>query len=86
MSIDVYIWLTYRYFQIDGPMTLNWFQMKWLFGDSIANDARGMMNFKNKFREAMIEISKFYPDAKFNIDVTNGITLFPSRPHIPILK
>lgn len=83
MAIDVYIWLTYRYCNLGDPMTMNWRHLKWLFGDAFANSNQGHVNFKSKFREILVEITNYYPDAIFSVDDARWVTLLPSpRLHI----
>lgn len=82
MAIDVYMWLTYRYFLIGDEMTLNWPQLKWLFSDSFADSNRGLKTFKTKFREILTEVTNYYPEAKIVVDDIRGVTLLPSQPTV----
>lgn len=78
LAIDVYCWLTYRYFSLKRPIAISWADLMIQFGNSYQRGA----HFKSNFREAMERVFLFYPQARFNIDQF-GVQLLPSPTHVP---
>ena len=78
LAIDVYCWLTYRYFSLSRPAFITWKQL----ADQFGNVFQHAKHFKPKFVSALTRVSLFYPQAKYSIS-NRGICLFPSPTHIP---
>lgn len=77
MAIDLYCWLTYRYYRMPKPQLITWEQLANQFGNNYARK----IHFKNKFIQAIERISLFYPAAKISI-LDEGVLLYPSPPHV----
>lgn len=79
LAIDVYCWLTYRYYKMSQPQMITWEKLANQFGNNYARK----VNFRSQFVKALERISLFYPTAKFNT-AQIGILLYPSKPHVPV--
>ena len=78
LAMDVYCWLTYRYFRMPRPAFITWKQLSAQFGNVFAN----AKHFKPKFICALHRVSLFYPKAKYSISA-RGLCLYPSPTHVP---
>lgn len=79
LAIDVYCWLTYRFYQMSGPQMISWEQLANQFGNNYSR----ISHFKIQFSRALKQVFLLYPEAKFNIkDI--GVLLYPSKPHVPV--
>ncbi|WP_417500146.1 replication protein RepA [Methylophaga sp.] len=79
LAIDVYCWLTYRYYQMSAIQMITWEQLANQFGNNYSRE----VNFKNQFIKALERISLLYPAAKFSTTEV-GILLYPSKSHVPV--
>lgn len=85
MALDVYCWSTYRVSYLKDRAFIPWEGLQNQFGSSYATTLRGKRNFKSSFIEALKKVSLVYPG--LNADPQqDGLTLFPSRTHIPRKK
>jgi len=78
LAMDIYCWLTYRYYSLKRPITISWGDLIIQFGNSYQRDA----HFKANFRNALERVKLFYPQARFIVDQF-GVQLFPSPTHVP---
>lgn len=78
LAMDIYCWLTYRYYSMKTPTQISWSQLSGQFGSEISRPS----NFRRKFCSAIARVSLLYPDAKFSIS-NSGLLLYPSRTHVP---
>ena len=93
LGIDLYLWLTYRVFRLDGPMWLTWPQLYKQFGvDPTKSDARVTVdNFRKKVLRELTKIQTAWPGLEYRIErgrrheKTGGLVLLPSAPQIPPL-
>jgi hypothetical protein len=81
LSIDIYIWLTYRYHALKEPQPISWQQLQWQFGANYAPTAQGHSNFKTNFRRALRQVLALYRDARLIVR-QDLIVLLPSKPHV----
>ena len=83
LGLDLYLWLTYRTFNLTRPMRLSWKQLYRQFGADPAN-ARNK-NIVNAFRtDCLRELKKIkdaWPDLHYQT-VTGALLLSPSPPRI----
>ena len=83
LGLDLYLWLTYRTFNLTRPMRLSWKQLYRQFGVDPAN-ARNK-NTVNAFRtDCLRELKKIkgaWPDLHYQT-VTGALLLSPSPPRI----
>lgn len=87
LAMDIYTWLTYRMFVLGvrgrPEVLIPWIGLKGQFGSNYSDDAKGLSNFKTKFRARLREVLAFYPDARGNVeDVGDHLRLTPCRSHI----
>jgi hypothetical protein len=78
MDLDVYAWLVHRLFTLSKPSTITWAQLSGQFGHSYSQTR----NFRQFFLASLKRVQAVYPDAKVATR-DSGITLLPSKPHIP---
>lgn len=78
LAMDVYCWLTYRYYSLKRPIMINWGDLMIQFGNSYQRAA----HFKSSFRNALDRVALFYPQAQFIVDQF-GVQLLPSPTHVP---
>lgn len=77
LTIDIYIWLTYRFNILNKPLYLPWEVLKEQFGASYSD----ISNFVTYFKKSLKQIKIIYKEANFQVSSKNLI-LFPSKPHI----
>lgn len=78
LAMDIYCWLTYRYFRMYKPARITWKQLAEQFGCVLSRES----NFRAKFEKAIVRVVLFYVQAKYKI-TKSGITLYPSPTHVP---
>ena len=78
LSMDIYIWLSYRLRSLAKPMTVSWSALHNQFGPEYATTK----SFRERFIKNLKEALCVYPDAK--LDMTSlGVVLYPSLPAVP---
>ena len=83
LGLDLYMWLTYRTFSLQGPLRLSWRQLYRQFGvdPARANDKRTVQNFRRKVLREMDKIRTAWPN--LNYATAKGVlVLLPSKPSI----
>lgn len=81
LAMDIYFWLTHRYFRLHKPSLVPWDTLRQQFD----NQYKRKSHFREKFLKALNKVSLLYPDARF-AHSEKGILLLPSRTHIPKKK
>lgn len=81
LAIDIYCWLTYRFYGLSAPTVISWKQLQGQFGSEISRES----NFRQKFRKALNRVSLFYSEAQYSIS-RSGLRLYPSPTHVPKTK
>lgn len=85
LQMDIYVWLTYRFFYLKKETLISWKTLTNQFGSCYSSDirdqSRGARNFKHKFLEALKKVWIVYPAANLCPEKT-GLRLFPSQTHI----
>ena len=87
LAMDLYTWLSYRMFvlRVSGrsEALIPWAGLKAQFGNSYANNDKGLDNFRWKFRARLREVLLFYPDARDHVeDAGEHLRLTTCRLHI----
>lgn len=77
-ALDIYLWLTSRYFRMYKPTLISWLQLEDQFGNSFANSR----HFHEKFKSAIGKVTLLYPEARYSFKSV-GLMLYPSPPHVP---
>ena len=91
LGLDLYMWLVYRTFKLDGPLRLSWPTLYRQFGvdPSKAGDKRTVDNFRTKCLRELIKIKSAWPGLQYRIErgsrgkKTGALVLLPSVPQIP---
>ncbi len=78
MDLDVYAWLVHRLFHLSRPSSITWEQLSGQFGHGYTL----LRKFRAYFAESLKRVQAVYPEAKLKLTGA-GITLLPSRPHVP---
>ncbi|MBL6459284.1 hypothetical protein JMJ55_28590 [Belnapia sp. T6] len=79
VSLDVYVWLAYRFNSLKVRTPIRWAALKDQFG---THDSR-LSNFKRDFKKALAAAVAAYPEARVDLaDDDSGLILYPSRPPV----
>lgn len=78
MALDLYAWLTYRFFTLTHPVTLTWPALRRQFGA----DYTHIRQFRYAFRRELKRVQATYPQARLIDRGQRGIELFPSPTHV----
>lgn len=81
MAIDLYCWLTYRFFSLTKPTTVPWEALWIQFG----SDTSSVKKFKELFKATLEKVLITYWEAKA-IPVKSGLLIEPSRTSVPKRK
>ena len=84
LGLDLYMWLTYRTFSLDGPKRLSWPMLYQQFG---VDPARGgnrvtVDNFRKDCLRELKKIKTTWPDLNYST-APGLLILYPSKPAIP---
>jgi hypothetical protein len=74
-ALDVYSWLTYRFFTIQRRTEIPWESLQMQFGTETESERK----FRALFRKALKDVLVVYPDAKVDADSSKALVLQPSR-------
>ena len=78
MSIDIYIWLTYRLHVLNRPTSISWPALYSQFGAGF----KELRQFKPEFRKNLDFALAVYPEARV-YEREQGVELIPSPPPVP---
>ena len=78
LSMDVYVWLSYRLRSLSKATTVSWAALHSQFGPEYATTK----SFRERFIPNLKEALAVYPDAKVDVSVA-GVVLYPSPPAVP---
>lgn len=78
MAIDIYSWLTWRFFSLSRRTQIPWEALQMQFGSEIKN----IRKFRQQFNEALQQVLVVYPDAKVE-PTTSSLILSPSNTSVP---
>ncbi len=76
-EIDIYIWLTWRFFRLRRPVVVPWASLMLQFGCAY----RSQRHFKQRFLAYLANVIGYYPAARLET-CRAGLRLNPSRPHV----
>ena len=76
-EIDVYVWLTWRFFRLRRPTTIPWPSLMLQFGCGYANPR----HFKKRFLGYLRGVIQYYPEVRLE-SASAGLVLKPSPPHV----
>ena len=80
LGLDLYLWLTYRVFFLEGPVALPWKRLYRQFGadPAKADDRFVVRNFRTKCLRELVKIKTAWPEFRYST-VKGYLVLFPSR-------
>jgi hypothetical protein len=81
MSLDIYVWLAWRLWVIQKPISITWAAVYAQFGTGYSK----ISHFKPRFVVSLAAAVAAYPQSKVAVDYEMGITMFPSPPPVPRL-
>ena len=76
-EIDIYVWLTWRFFRLRKPVTIPWASLALQFGCGYANPR----HFKKRFLGYLRSVIDYYPEVRLE-SVSGGLLLRPSLTHV----
>lgn len=76
-EIDIYVWLSWRFFRLRQPVTIPWRLLMLQFGCGYANPR----HFKQRFLRYLKSVIRYYPAARLT-PTQEGLVLRPSAPHV----
>jgi hypothetical protein len=76
-EIDIYVWLTWRFFRLRRPVTIPWASLALQFGSGYANPR----HFKKRFLGYLRSVIEYYPEVRLE-STTAGLLLRPSPTHV----
>ena len=77
LALDVYCWLTYRFFSLNRPTAISWPDLAFQFG----TQTRRVRDFRRRFVEALTDVLAVYPQARVRVR-REHLTLYPSPTHV----
>lgn len=81
LQIDIYVWLTYRFYYLKKPTLISWYLLSQQFGSNYACNSQGLRDFKRNFLKALHVVKVMYQAASIELE-TEGIVLKPSKTHV----
>ena len=77
-EIDIYVWLTWRFFSLRRRVVIPWESLMLQFGARYRNPR----HFKRRFLRYLRRVIDYYPEARL-AESPQGLILRPSPTHIP---
>ena len=76
-EIDIYVWLTWRFFRLRRPVTIPWASLALQFGSRYSNPR----HFKKRFLGYLRSVIDYYPEVRVRPG-DQGLRLEPSATHV----
>lgn len=76
-EIDIYVWLTWRFFRLRKPVTIPWNSLQPQFGCGYKNPR----HFKRRFLKYLKSVISYYPEVRLR-NTDSGLLLKPSPTHV----
>jgi hypothetical protein len=76
-EIDIYVWLTWRFFRLRRPVTIPWASLALQFGSGYANPR----HFRKRFLGYLRSVVGYYPAIRLE-NTASGLLLKPSPTHV----
>jgi len=76
-EIDIYIWLTWRFYRLRRPVTISWSSLALQFKSRYANPR----HFKKRFLGYLRSVIDYYPEVRLE-STSAGLLLRPSPTHV----
>lgn len=81
LSMDIYVWLSWRFSFLRGDQKVGWEQLQQQFGSASEETKK----FRQTFTTALERVRKVYPDIRVSTG-PYGLTLRPSKTSVPKLR
>ncbi len=78
LAMDIYSWLTYRFYRLNKPIVIRWEELMKQFGSNYSNKRQFRQNFLKQLRKVLV----VYPQANVDEQPKVGLKLMPSPTHI----
>ena len=82
LALDVYAWLTHRFYSLSRPTVVPWASLRAQFGGDYADTPQGRRNFRRELLRRVGQVRVLYPAANVS-EVADGLELRPSPTHVP---
>jgi len=82
LAMDIYSWLTYRFYRLSKPMVIPWASLELQFG----SDYSDPRNFRRSFLKQLKKVKTVYPQAQVQPVPRKGLKLLPSPTHVAKLR
>jgi hypothetical protein len=82
LAMDIYSWLTYRFYRLHKPVLIPWQALMLQFGSNYSNTRQFRQNFLKQLRKVLV----IYPRARVTEKLRVGLTLWPSPSHIMFVR
>ncbi|MCB1054553.1 MAG: pirin [Acidobacteria bacterium] len=76
-EIDIYVWLTWRFFRLRKPVSIPWDSLQLQFGCGYKNPR----HFKRRFLKYLKSVISYYPEVRLT-NGDKGLVLKPSPTHV----
>jgi hypothetical protein len=76
-EIDIYVWLTWRFFRLRRPVTIPWASLALQFGSGYSNPR----HFKKRFLDYLRSVIDYCPEVRLE-STAAGLLLKPSPTHV----
>lgn len=76
-EIDIYVWLTWRFFRLRKPVVIPWKSLQLQFGCEYKNPR----HFKRRFLQYLKNVINYYPAVRLG-NKEKGLMLMPSPSHV----
>lgn len=80
LALDMYYWFTHRMYYLPQATLIPWDSLYKQFGSEFGR----LTDFKKKFIRRLVEVRKCYPALRVEVDLREGLTLYPSETHVPV--
>jgi hypothetical protein len=81
LALDIYCWLTHRYFRMKRPAKIPWSSISEQFGASYSE----LRQLRRYFLQKLKAVSFIYPNARYKI-TSDHLILYPSKTHVPVKR
>lgn len=78
LAVDIYCWLTWRFFSLSRRTHIPWEALMMQFGTEVASTRK----FRQQFGDALKQVQLIYPEANAEV-TTSALILKPSKTHVP---
>jgi hypothetical protein len=83
LAIDLYIWATYRVFQLERPLPVSFDKLRMQLGAHYADTKQGKYSFQKDVTEMFAKVCGIYQGLRVEVEHGRGVTLLPSPTSVP---